>query len=76
MKQYDMMKKVRTNHVQATVCLNNAYKECSPPGTCMMYFTTMFMSDDWGSVKDEEYFKMKDKVPDDMIRLFERETGC
>ena len=75
-KQYDMMKKVSTNHVQATVCLNNAYKECSPPGTCMFYFTTMIMSDDWGNVTDEEYFKMKDKVADDMIRVFERETGC
>ena len=42
-KQYDMMRKVSTNHVQATVCLNNAYPEWSP-STCMMYFTTMFMS--------------------------------
>lgn len=38
-------------------------------------FTTMFMSDDWGNVTDEEYFKMKDKVADDMIRVFERKPG-
>ena len=75
-KQYDMMRKVSTNHVQATVCLNNAYPECSPEGTCMMYFTTMFMSDDWGNVTEEDYFKAKDRVADDMIRVFERETGC
>lgn len=49
-KQYNLMRKVDTNHVQATVCLNNAYPECSPKGTCMMYFTTMFMSDDWDNI--------------------------
>lgn len=75
-KQYEMMKKVSTNHVQATVCLNNAYPACSPEGTCMMYFTTLIMSDDWGNVSQTEYFKAKDKVADDMIRVFERETGC
>ena len=75
-KQYDLMKKIKTNHVQATVCLNNAYPECSPKGTCMMYFTTMFMSDDWGNVSDEDYYKMKDEVALDMINVFERETGC
>ena len=75
-KQYDLMRKVSTNHVQATVCLNNAYPECSPKGTCMMYFTTMFMSDDWGNVTEQEYFEAKDKVAEDMITVFERETGC
>ena len=75
-KQYDLMRKVETNHVQATVCLNNAYPACSPEGTCIMYFTTMFMSDDWGNVSDTDYFKAKDRVADDMIAVFERETGC
>lgn len=75
-KQYDLMKKIDTNHVQATVCLNNAYPECSPKGTCMMYFTTMFMSDDWGNITEEDYFKAKDRIAEDMINVFERETGC
>ena len=75
-KQYEMMKKVETNHVQATVCLNNAFPGCSPEGTCMMYFTTLIMSDDWGNVTETDYFKAKDRIADDMIRVFERETGC
>ena len=75
-RQYDMMRKVDTNHVQATVCLNNAHPDCSPPGTCILYFTTMFMSDDWGNVTETDYFKAKDRVAEDMIRVFERETGC
>ena len=75
-KQYDLMRKVETNHVQATVCLNNAHPGCSPEGTCILYFTTMFMSDDWGNVSETDYFKAKDRIADDMIRVFERETGC
>lgn len=75
-KQYGLMKKVETNHVQATVCLNNAYPECSPPGTCILYFTTLFMSDDWGNVSQTDYFKAKDRIANDMITVFERETGC
>ena len=42
----------------------------------MMYFTTMFMSDDWGNVTETDYFRAKDRVAADMIRVFERETGC
>lgn len=74
--QYHLMEKVSTNHVQATVCLNNAYPQCSPEGTCMMYFTTLLTSDDWANVSDEDYFLMKDMVAEDMIQVFERETGC
>lgn len=75
-KQYDLMKKIETNEAQATVCLNRAYPECSPAGTTMMYFTTLYMSDDWGNVKPEDYFKTKDYVADKFITRFEKDTGC
>ena len=75
-KQYEIMKKIDTNSVQATVCLNRAYPECSPEGTCMMYFTTLYMSDDWGNVKPEDYFRVKDKVANMMIDRFEQDTGA
>ena len=58
--QYERMRTIKDNEVQATVCLNRAYPECSPKGTCMMYFTTLYMSDDWGNVKAEDYFRTKD----------------
>ena len=74
-KQYDIMKKIATNEVQATVCLNRAYPECSPEGTCMMYFTTLYMDDDWANVKPEDYFKVKDMVAEKMIARFEKDTG-
>lgn len=75
-KQYELMKKIDTNSVQATVCLNRAYPDCSPAGTCMMYFTTLYMSDDWGNVKPEDYFKVKNKVAEMFISRFEKDTGC
>ena len=75
-RQYEVMKRIDTNCVQATVCLNRAYPECSPPGTCMMYFTTLYMSDDWAKVKPEDYFRVKDKVASMMIERFEKDTGC
>ena len=75
-KQYDLMKTIESNSVQATVCLNRAYPECSPAGTSMMYFTTLYMSDDWANVKPEDYFKVKDYVANKMIERFEQDTGC
>lgn len=75
-KQYDLMRSIRTNTAQATVCLNRAYPECSPKGTCMMYFTTLYMSDDWGNVKAEDYFKTKDMVANMFIDRFEKDTGA
>ena len=75
-KQYDLMKTIESNEVQATVCLNRAYPECSPEGTTMMYFTTLSMSDDWANVKPEDYNKVKDYVANKMIDRFEQDTGC
>lgn len=74
-KQYDLMKSIKDNSVQATVCLNRAYPECSPKGTSMMYFTTLFMSDDWGNVKPQDYFRTKEYVANKMIERFEKDTG-
>ena len=74
-KQYENMKYISTNTAQATVCLNRAQPDCSPEGTCMMYFTTLYMTDDWGRVKPEDYYPTKDMVAEKMIARFERDTG-
>lgn len=74
-KQYEIMKTIKNNRAQATVCLNRAYPECSPKGTTMMYFTTLFMSDDWGNVTAENYFKTKEEFAKEMIKRFEQDTG-
>jgi phytoene dehydrogenase-like protein len=57
---------------QATVCLNNAIPDCSPEGTSILYLTTLFTGDCWKDVKPEDYFKIKNKIADDMIDEFEK----
>lgn len=74
-KQYEIMKSLEKNAAQATVCLNRADPDCSPKGTTIMYFTTLFMSDCWGKVKVEDYYRTKDEVARRMIDRFEEFTG-
>lgn len=73
-KQYELMKGL-DNAAQATVCLNRAYPDCSPKGTTIMYFTTLYMDDVWGKVKPEDYFKTKEDVASRLIGRFEEYTG-
>ena len=75
-KQYERMNTIKDNSAQATVCLNRAYPECSPKGTCMMYFTTLYMTDTWGDIKAQDYFKAKNYVANQMIDRFEKDTGA
>ena len=74
--QYEKMRTIEENDVQATVCLNRAQPDCSPEGTCMMYFTTLYMEDDWARIKPQAYFKAKEFVANRMIDRFERDTGA
>ena len=69
-KQYELMKGLG-NAAQATVCLNRAYPDCSPKGTTIMYFTTLYMDDAWGKVKPEDYYKTKEDVARRLIERFE-----
>ena len=75
-RQYERMRTIADNDVQATVCLNRADPDCSPKGTCMMYFTTLYMSDDWANVTPQEYYKVKNSVANRMIDRFEQDTGA
>ena len=75
-EQYNRMKTIAGNNGQATVCLNRAYPECSPAGTCIMYFTTLYMEDDWGRITPQEYVKTKNQVASRMIERFEQDTGA
>ena len=75
-EQYESMKTIGQTAAQATVCLNNAYADCSPPGTAIVYMTTLFTDDVWSAVKEEDYFKVKNQVARRMIRRFEEATGA
>jgi phytoene dehydrogenase-like protein len=59
---------------QATVCLNKAIPDCSPPGTSILYITTLFRPEIWENVKEEEYFDLKTKFANQLIDDFEKAT--
>lgn len=74
-KQFELMKNIETNNVQATVCLNLADPDCSPEGTTILYFTTLFTDDCWAKVKPEDYVKTKQAVAKRMIETLEKSVG-
>lgn len=73
---YESLSKPETPKVQATICLNNAIPDCSPPGTSIVSITTAFRPGAWDSVGSEDYFKVKSKIADDLIATFEKATGA
>ncbi|MFW9947017.1 MAG: phytoene desaturase family protein [Candidatus Odinarchaeota archaeon] len=73
---YDSINELKTPGVQATICLNTAIPDCSPPGTCILSITTAFRPGIWDNVKPEEYFKLKNKIAQELIDTFEKVTGA
>ncbi len=74
-KQVKTMRSIETNNAQATVCLNRAVPGCSPEGTTILYFTTLYTEDCWSRVREEDYVKTKEYVANKMIDNFELATG-
>jgi phytoene dehydrogenase-like protein len=72
---YDSLIELDIPKVQATICLNNAIPECSPPGTCIVSITSAFRPGAWDKVRPEEYFEIKTKIAEGLIKEFENATG-
>ncbi|NCA67007.1 MAG: NAD(P)/FAD-dependent oxidoreductase [Clostridia bacterium] len=74
-KLYDSMKRRGNDIIQATVCLNVANPGCSPEGTSIMSFTTLFAENAWDDVTAENYVKEKNKIAYRIVDDFEKSTG-
>ena len=74
-KLYESMSVIGKDIIQATVCLNKANPDCSPKGTCIMSFTTLFNMGAWDNVAPENYHKLKNEIAYRMIEDFEKATG-
>jgi prolycopene isomerase len=72
---YDQWKGLGVPKGQATVCLNVAIPDCSPPGTSIVYITTLFRPEAWANVKPEEYVEVKNRIADGLITDFEKALG-
>lgn len=62
--------------VQATVCLNRAIPDCSPPGTSIMSFTVLYKAEAWKGIEPKDYFSKKNEIAGYLIEDFEKATGC
>ncbi len=74
-KETSRAKDFNDHPMQATVCLNAANPGCSPEGTCIMSFTTLYTDDAWGRISADEYVAKKREVAMNIIRDFETHVG-
>lgn len=74
-QQAKSMATIEGNNAQVTCCLNHAVPGCSPEGTTILYFTTLYTEDCWGKVDEKDYVKTKEYVGNKMIDIFEKATG-
>lgn len=56
-------------------CLNLVVPECTPEGTCQLFFTTSAYGDAWSRVKPEEYKATKLRVAEELIDYYEKTAG-
>jgi len=61
--------------LQAAVCLNAANPDCSPPGTTILSLTAGYRAEAWEQVREEDYFRTKNRIAGKLIRQFEQATG-
>ena len=74
-KAYKALDSIEGNNYSVLVCYNVANPEFSPPGTCIVSFTTLFNNDAWARIKPEEYVKTKNAYAKKMVDQL-REAAC
>lgn len=74
-KAYEALGSIEGNDYNILVCYNIANPEFSPPGTCVVSFTTMFTSDVWAKVKPEDYVKVKNAYAKSLVEQLKTRTG-
>jgi len=73
---YDELVKLDSSEVmQASVCLNAANPDCSPPGTTIFSITAGIRPEAWAGVTPGNYHRTKTRVAERLIRQFEEATG-
>jgi phytoene dehydrogenase-like protein len=76
-KLYDCIYDIHsTELMQASVCLNAANPNCSPPGTTILALTAGQSPEAWKGVTPEDYPEKKNAIARIMINQFEKATGC
>jgi phytoene dehydrogenase-like protein len=71
---YDSVCTLEDPLMQASICLNNAVPDCSPPGTTILSLTAVFRSEAWHGITSADYFHVKNRIAARMITHFEQAT--
>lgn len=69
------MGKISTNNYNIFLCYNVVNPGFSPEGTSVCSFTTFYEADDWNSMSNEEYHKVKNNIVKKMISNLKEKTG-
>ncbi len=74
-KEFQNMNSLKNTSSIVTV-LNNVVPSCSPKGTTILNFTTLFFGDTFSkNVNEKNYFKIKEEIASNLIETFEKTTG-
>jgi len=68
---YDSTARLESPLMQASVCLNSAVPDCSPPGTTILSMTACFQPQVWEQVSPGQYTAAKREIARGMITQFE-----
>lgn len=75
-KEYDsILKGMDENDFSIFLCYNVADPDFSPKGTCVSSFTTFASPEEWGKLKEEDYFDFKRNGVKKMISSLKEKTG-
>jgi len=73
-KLYEDLGKPGRPTMQATICLNSAIPDCSPPGTTILSMTVLPKPEAWKDATEENYFSLKSEIAGMVIEDFEKAT--
>jgi len=74
-EEFESMRSIKDNGFLISVCPSLLYP-ASEEGSCILTLTTLYSSNCWGEVGEEEYFSLKEEVAARLISRFEKETGA
>ena len=75
LEQYNNAATIEGHKDYCVTIINEAIRDCSEPGTCMIQFAKFYTEDCWDTITKEEYFKLKDKIARETIEDFEKTVG-
>ena len=75
-QQYLSDSSIDTHRDFSVTILDNAIPGASGEGRCMIEFAKFYTGDPFADIKEEDYFKVKDRIARECLERYESVTGC